>query len=53
MTNDLANYPRYIERLITLNVISGILKCFLCNVTSSSFSVEPPYLLSGVSSPPQ
>lgn len=39
MTNDLANYPHYIEHLITLNVIFVILKCFIYNVTSNSFSV--------------
>lgn len=39
MTNDLANYPHYIEHLITLNVIFVILKCFIYNVTSNRFSV--------------
>lgn len=39
MTNDLANYPHYMEHLIMLNVIFVILKCFIYNVTSNSFSV--------------
>lgn len=54
MTNDLANYPHYVEHLIMLNVIFVILKCFIYNVTSNSFSVWTLlYLFYGISSPPQ
>lgn len=54
MTNDLANYPHYIEHLITPNVIFVILKCFIYYVTSNSFSVlSLLYLFYGISSSPQ
>lgn len=39
MTNDLANYSHYIEHLITLNVVSVILKTCIYDVTSNNFSV--------------
>lgn len=42
MTNDLANYPHYIEHLIMLDVIFVVLKCFIYNVTWNSFSVLKP-----------
>lgn len=54
MTNDLANYPHYIEHLITLNVIFGILKSFIYNVTSNNFSVWSfLYLFYVISNPSQ
>lgn len=54
MTNDLANYPHYIEHLITLNVIFVILKSFIYNVTSNNFSVWSfLYLFYVISNPSQ
>lgn len=54
MTNDLANYSHYIEHLITLNVVSVILKTCIYNVTSNNFSVwSLLYLFYVISNPPQ